>query len=255
MPPARSPASGTRRPRRSTRRMASDETPMDTRLEIPSVLLRIGTAEAEQVLVDGSAAGRRHPAASRHRLAQQAQSPSPRRPRGLRGDRGAARRGDCRPLPVVSGDRAARGASEERTIRCSKAMRHAMEQELERIFRLMALHVSGRRACTTPMSASARRIPSSAPTRSSSSTARSSRSCGRCSCRCSIRTVTTEERVALANRFVGAPLETPEQAVATMLASEDVWLRSCGIYAIGALRLRELEPALDQIRGVRPTPC
>ncbi len=58
--------------------------------------------------------------------------------------------------------------------------------------------------------------------------------------------VTTEERVTLANRFVGAPLETPEQAVETMLASEDVWLRSCGIYAIGALRLHKLEPALDQ---------
>ena len=32
-----------------------------------------------------------------------------------------------------------------------------------------------------------------------------------------------------------------EQAVATLLASEDPWLRSCAIYAVGALQLRRLE--------------
>ena len=66
-------------------------------------------------------------------------------------------------------------------------------------------------------------------------------------------TVTTEERVALADRFVGAPLETPEQAIATMLESEDVWLRSCGIYAIGALRLRGFESALVKFEASADT--
>ena len=56
--------------------------------------------------------------------------------------------------------------------------------------------------------------------------------------------VTTEERIALANRLVGAPLDTAEQAVATLLGSEDAWLRSCAVYAVGALQLHDLEDEL-----------
>ncbi|MFL6280117.1 MAG: Npt1/Npt2 family nucleotide transporter [Vicinamibacterales bacterium] len=56
--------------------------------------------------------------------------------------------------------------------------------------------------------------------------------------------VTIEERIAIANQLVGAPLETAEQAATTLLASEDSWLRSCGAYAVGALRLHSLEPDL-----------
>jgi hypothetical protein len=127
-----------------------------------------------------------------------------------------------------------------------EAMHHAMEQELERIFRLMALlfpatglHDAyvGVRSSNPTVRANALEFLDSTlkpelrqvlvPLLDSA--------------------VTIEERVALANRFVGAPLETPEQAVETMLASEDAWLRSCGVYAIGALRLYDLEPALDRL--------
>ncbi len=59
--------------------------------------------------------------------------------------------------------------------------------------------------------------------------------------------VTVAERIGLANGLVGAPLETPEQAVATLLASEDSWLRSCAVYAIGAMQLEGLEGALDRL--------
>ena len=45
--------------------------------------------------------------------------------------------------------------------------------------------------------------------------------------------VTIEERIAIANQLVGAPLETAEQAITTLLASEDSWLQSCGAYAVG----------------------
>jgi len=124
-----------------------------------------------------------------------------------------------------------------------EAMRHAMEQELERIFRLMALlfpatglHDAyvGVRSSNPIVRANALEFLDSTlkpelrqvlvPLLDS--------------------TVTTEERVTLADRFVGAPLETPEQAVETMLESEDVWLRSCGIYAIGALRLPGFDSTL-----------
>jgi hypothetical protein len=56
--------------------------------------------------------------------------------------------------------------------------------------------------------------------------------------------VTIEERIELADRFVGAPLDSAERAVATLLASEDAWLRSCAVYAVGALQLRGLASQL-----------
>jgi AAA family ATP:ADP antiporter len=58
--------------------------------------------------------------------------------------------------------------------------------------------------------------------------------------------VTIEERIALANRLVGAPLENAQQAVATLLASDDPWLRSCAIQAVGTLQLRTLAPELKK---------
>ena len=60
--------------------------------------------------------------------------------------------------------------------------------------------------------------------------------------------VTVAEKIALADRLVGAPLATPEQAIETLLASEDPWLRSCAVYAIGAMQLETLEPELDRFQ-------
>jgi hypothetical protein len=56
--------------------------------------------------------------------------------------------------------------------------------------------------------------------------------------------VTIDERIRLADRLVGAPLENAQQAVATLLASEDPWLRACAIHAVGTLQLRSLAPEL-----------
>ena len=58
--------------------------------------------------------------------------------------------------------------------------------------------------------------------------------------------VTIAERVRIANRLVRASIDNPEQAVITLLASEDSWLQSCGAYAVGMLRLRALECELDR---------
>ena len=58
--------------------------------------------------------------------------------------------------------------------------------------------------------------------------------------------VAVQERIALANRLVGAPLDTSDQAVATLLASDDPWLRSCAIQAVGTLQLRALAPELKR---------
>jgi AAA family ATP:ADP antiporter len=54
------------------------------------------------------------------------------------------------------------------------------------------------------------------------------------------------QRVALANRTLGTTMETPEEAVALLAVSSDPWLKSCAAYAIGALHLHTLAPELDR---------
>jgi len=58
--------------------------------------------------------------------------------------------------------------------------------------------------------------------------------------------VTVAERVRLANRVVRTTIETPEQAVEALVSSDDPWLRSCGAYAIGSLGISVLEGELDR---------
>jgi hypothetical protein len=53
----------------------------------------------------------------------------------------------------------------------------------------------------------------------------------------------------MANQIVGAPLETAEQSIATLLASGDPWLQRSAVYAIGALRLQNLEAELHKLEG------
>jgi hypothetical protein len=62
--------------------------------------------------------------------------------------------------------------------------------------------------------------------------------------------VTVPERVARAGRIVGATLETREEAVAALVASEDPWLKSCGVYAVGALRLSGLREQVAALATV-----
>ena len=58
--------------------------------------------------------------------------------------------------------------------------------------------------------------------------------------------VTIDERIVIADRVVGAPVETAEQAIGTLLASEDSWLRSCAVYAVGTLQLHALSGELTR---------
>lgn len=53
------------------------------------------------------------------------------------------------------------------------------------------------------------------------------------------------ERARLAGSLVYADLGTREEAVAALVASEDPWLKSCGAYAIGTLRLFSLAERLE----------
>lgn len=57
--------------------------------------------------------------------------------------------------------------------------------------------------------------------------------------------VSVTERMRLANRFVGSDVQSQEEAVASLITSEDPWLKSCGAYAIGTLGLRSLAHELE----------
>jgi len=58
--------------------------------------------------------------------------------------------------------------------------------------------------------------------------------------------VTVAERGQIAQRLVRSKIESQEQAVAELVASDDPWLKSCGAYAIGSLGIRSLEDQLDR---------
>jgi AAA family ATP:ADP antiporter len=57
--------------------------------------------------------------------------------------------------------------------------------------------------------------------------------------------VTPKERALLANKLVRTKLESREQAVNELVSSDDPWLKSCGAYAIGSFRIKSLAGELD----------
>jgi ATP:ADP antiporter, AAA family len=58
--------------------------------------------------------------------------------------------------------------------------------------------------------------------------------------------VSIAERVSIANRLVPARIESSEQAIAVLMASNDPCLRSCGAYAVGIFGLKSLEHELNR---------
>lgn len=57
--------------------------------------------------------------------------------------------------------------------------------------------------------------------------------------------VPTAERLVLANRILGAEPPSESEAVRLLLQSDDPWLKSCGVYAVGALDLEDLLPEVE----------
>lgn len=58
--------------------------------------------------------------------------------------------------------------------------------------------------------------------------------------------ITVAERARTAERLVHNKIENKEQAVTALVESEDPWLRSCGAYAIGILGIKSLEWELSR---------
>ena len=61
--------------------------------------------------------------------------------------------------------------------------------------------------------------------------------------------VSVTERVEKANRLFGSAVESREEAVLTLLASEDAWLKACGVYAVGQLKLTALAEEIEKFAG------
>jgi ATP:ADP antiporter, AAA family len=224
------------------RSLRAEDVDVEVRRELPSVLLRIATPGAEQALVsslleaDGTV---------RHRIIASLNKLRAARPDIQIEDSvvelllAAEIAGHYRSYQVLGPLR--HQLKEDDAV--IQALGHSMEQELERIFRLMALLLP-----------QAGLHDAYVGVRSSNPTVRANAlefldnvlkpELRRVLVPLLDSQVTVDERIAIANRLVGAPLETPHQAVETLLGTDDPWLRSCAIQAVATLRLEGLVPEL-----------
>jgi AAA family ATP:ADP antiporter len=228
-------------------RLRDESVHVEIRRELPSVLVLVGTADAEQALVGSLLQA---DVTLRHRIIASLNKLRALHPQVALDPAtvnlllAAEIAGHYRSYQVL-GPLRGRLKGEDPVL---QALERAMEQELDRIFRLMALllpHVGlhdayvGLQSSDELVRANSLELLDNVlepqlrqllvPLLDSQ--------------------VTVEERIRLANRLVGAPLDSPEQAVATLLSSEDPWLRSSAIYAVGALHLHDLEYELDKFEN------
>jgi ATP:ADP antiporter, AAA family len=213
------------------------------RRAIPSVLERIATDEAVAVLTDHLTDG---DAAVRLRILvalvgiRDRRGEVPIDPQALEAALGAEILGHYRSYQILGQVNEGGPGAEP----AAQGLRTAMRQELERVFRLLDLLHYGRgfRSAWVGLQSGNAVIHDHALDLLESAL------------RPEVRAllvplvdpeVTEEQRVRLAQRLVGAPMDTPVQAVSALASTGDPWLRSCAAYAIGALGLRELAPELE----------
>jgi hypothetical protein len=229
------------------RQLEDPRTRMEVKRELPQVLVRIGTPTAEQVLIEGFL---QTDVMLRHRIIASLNKLHDAHPDVSLDDQlvelvlAAEIAGHYRSYQVL-GPLRHQLKDDDPVL---QALRQSMDLELERIFRLMALLVTGPalhdayvgvRAKSTNVRANALEYLENVL----------KPDLRRLLLPLLDTQVTIEERIAMADQLVGAPLETLEQSIATLLASEDPWLRSCAVYAVGALHLRVLEPDLQRFAG------
>lgn len=58
--------------------------------------------------------------------------------------------------------------------------------------------------------------------------------------------ITIDARVQVADHVTGLPIKTAEDAIRVLIVSDDAWLRSCAAYLIGDLGVTRLAPKLDE---------
>jgi AAA family ATP:ADP antiporter len=226
--------------------LADPRTPPAARRLIPSVLERIGTDEAAAVLadhlLDGDAALRLRILVALARM-RDARAEVEIDPRPLEAALGAEVLGHYRSYQIL-GAIAAHGPAGEPL---GLGLRAAMREELERIFRLLDLlhYRHGFRSAWVALQSGNALIHDQALDLLESALRPEMRALLVPLVDPEVR---EEQRVRLAHRLVGAPVETPEQAVEALAGTGDPWLRSCAAYAIGAMGLVSLRPHLEAWR-------
>jgi AAA family ATP:ADP antiporter len=220
------------------RLLHDSEAPLVLRRDVPSVLVRIGTPLAQQVLIDGLL---QTDVTLRHRVLTSLNKlhetyPDVRiDPQLIELLLAAEIAGHYRSYQVLGPLR--RRLKEDDVV--LMALKSTMEQELERIFRLMALLFDGPGLHDAYVGV-----------RSTNQSVRANSiefldnvlkpELRRVLVPLLDSQITIDERISLANTLVGAPLQNAEQAVATLLGSQDAWLQSVAVYAVGALKLHGL---------------
>jgi AAA family ATP:ADP antiporter len=223
-----------------------DDIALEVKREIPTVLVRIGTPAAQRVLMESLLQGdptvRRRVIASLNRLR--------RRHPELSVDAALVE-------TVLAAEITGHYRSQQILAHLSRELRpdepalsalsHAMEEELERIFGLLALLGPGEDL----LSAHRALLSSDAPARANALELLDNVLKGplrRLIVPLVDSHVTVEERAALGARTIGVSLDTREEAVATLAGCSDAWLRSCAARIIGTLGLRSFQPQLDRWR-------
>ena len=218
--------------------------PIQARREIPSILVALGTSAAASVLVDNLLQGdttlRFRAIAALNKLCRL----NPQivlDVQMLDAVLAAEILGHYRSYQIL----ATIGAPTDGVDPLARALKESMQQELERIFRLLNLlhpHLDLHSAYIGLQSASvtvhdnalefldnvlkSQMLKLLVPLLDSKTT--------------------VAERAQIAHRLVRVKIESQEQAVAELVASDDPWLKSCGAYAIGTLGIKSLEDQLDR---------
>jgi AAA family ATP:ADP antiporter len=203
--------------------LTDESIPLDDRRELPIVLLRVGSAAAEQLLVDtllqGDAALRFRMIASLNKLRQT--HPELRlQPEVIEMVLAAEIMGHYRSYQVLSaldGDPQTTGA-------LRAGLRSSMEHELERIFRLIALVMPGvdLHSAYVALRSPDRNVRANALEFLETSL---KPDLARVLLPLIDPQVGLDQRVAIANRLCGASIDSTDRAIETLLASEDSWLR------------------------------
>jgi AAA family ATP:ADP antiporter len=224
--------------------LADPSVPVEVRREIPPILVRIGTAEVPQILVahlfETDTVLRFRVIAALNKL-RQAHGPVAMDAQMLESVLAAEIMGHYRSYQILGSMREALGAEDP----VGRALRDTLAQEVERIFRLLGLlyphhdlysayfgiqskdpviHDNALEFLDNVLKPQLRNML--VPLLDSA--------------------VSIEERVKLANQYVGREVQSREEAVAELIASDDPWLKSCGAYAIGTLGLKSLAQELDR---------
>ena len=217
--------------------------PIEVRREIPGALVRIGTPAAERVLVENLLES---DTTLRFRIISSLNKLHQLHPEfGLDGQMietvlAAEILGHYRSYQILG----TLGANLESDEPVARGLRESMNQEVERIFRLLGLLYTrydlhsayfGVQSDNAVVHANALELLDNILKPQLRNVLLPLLDSG----------VSAAERVRLANRLVGAKVETREEAVAALVSSEDPWLKSCGAHAIGTLGLRSLERELD----------